>query len=295
MGTPPQGAGPYRPPQKQVSDTFHGNEADFKSWNLLPPTALYIQRDDRLRLRYWQQQGNSSVRISGRWMDLCGEVHPFQFTVPVNANANVVIDNYYDLGEGFLLDVQCDVSGSTAAQGTLFAQASISRGGSAAPYSVGVLSQGYIDGAFGISWPIGNLKNPLDGPGYFTNVAVGNPAAGADWSVIPGTSLVTKLHGAVFVLTTAVAVATRTVRLQIKAGASVVYESVAASTQVASLAYSYFATSGPYATTSPTDVAIGFSPGLVVPPGYSIGTATLNLQAADQYSAIYLLAEQIII
>lgn len=117
--------------------------------------------------------------------------------------------------------------------------------------------------------------------------AVGNPAAGADWSfVVPATR---QLICVTALLTTAVAVANRTPQLKLATATPVtIVLSPLAPAQVASLADTYVWFPGAPLSAAAAATITAPIPTVTLAANSTIGTVTAGIQAADQWSAIVL-------
>lgn len=127
----------------------------------------------------------------------------------------------------------------------------------------------------------------LAGPVLRTQV-IQSPAAGADWSfTIPGRSAM-RIRAVRAVFTTAVAVATRIPALNISDGVQTVMSLPGAAGEAAAITESYTWVPDCSALQTATGGAnMSYLPDhLVLPPGFVIASATANIQAADQWSAI---------
>lgn len=129
-------------------------------------------------------------------------------------------------------------------------------------------------------------ERPSTAAGVATiSTALGNPAAGADWSSAQGST-----HQVISVfatLATSAAVANRLPALQIlDAAAHIVVALPASSVQAAALTETYvWGVNLPF-TSGNNQNLIPIPAGIVVANGWTIRTVTSALQAADQWSAI---------
>lgn len=120
-----------------------------------------------------------------------------------------------------------------------------------------------------------------------------NPAAGADLTfTVPGDQIWRPISLRAL-LTTAIAVANRAVRLTVAIGGEEITRIPAAAVQAGSLAVVYTAARTGHSTSLVADGAtavIGI-PELVLMGGTTISTSTANLQAADQWSGVRIAVE----
>lgn len=116
------------------------------------------------------------------------------------------------------------------------------------------------------------------------------PAAGTNWTRTSDAGGLWIVRGVTFILTTAAAVANRTVGLSLTEGTDVRLVVSAGAVQAASLVRRYTAFPGS-ASSADSPVALTLpwpSQGLVMPVGTTLSSVTDSIQAADQYSAIVL-------
>jgi hypothetical protein len=129
---------------------------------------------------------------------------------------------------------------------------------------------------------------------YLKAKAVASPAAGAEFTITaPGEGL-WRIISLAFTVTTDATVSNRSVGLFVDDGTSVVWRSVAAAVQTATLAWDYCAFAG--AGNSDNTGSSNYFPlpdgGLLLPAGWRLRSSTNNLQAADAYSAIAAFVEE---
>ena len=123
-------------------------------------------------------------------------------------------------------------------------------------------------------------------------ITVAVPGAGAEWTYTIPASHTYRIHLIAFTFATSATVATRGFRLNLTDAAANRLLTVPSSTQVASLTNFYTGEAG----ASPVTVApnLGFSmpaPGLLAAAGWVLSSSTVNIQVGDQYSAIFLVVE----
>lgn len=123
---------------------------------------------------------------------------------------------------------------------------------------------------------------------------VASPAAGAEWTLTaPGQGL-WRVISLAFTITTDATVSNRSPGLLMDDGTSVVWRSVAAAVQTASLTWDYSAFAG--AGNSDNTGQFNYFPlpteGLIMQPGWRLRSNTNNLQAADAITAIAAFVEE---
>jgi len=123
-----------------------------------------------------------------------------------------------------------------------------------------------------------------------------NPAPGAEISITPSGMGYWRILSLLFTFTTSVVVAARRPSLAATDGTTRFWRSTAPASIAASLAGDWCA----YAGSPPWDGAgsptlLPFPDGgLILPPGYRLGTITAAIDAGDQYSAIAALIEELL-
>jgi len=258
------------------------------------PGLVYMELSDRLLVRAWvpNYAGSTNCILRGRLMRTDGQVIVFEY--PFVAPATGLTSYLFDLAEGYLLDVTVQaIAGYT--RGRLWVQAGIARGTLANFSTSALLISDYLNGSEIVGWPWGTPRNSLDGQGDILAVQVSNPSAGADWVYTVTAGYRTRIRSVSFLLTTSASVATREVTLIIDDGAHIVGQFAATVTQAASLAIQYTGSAAPYApVTQPAVANIPLPPDLVLPSTYRLRSSTAAIQAADQYSVIYVLQENYI-
>lgn len=134
----------------------------------------------------------------------------------------------------------------------------------------------------------------LAGPVLRTQV-VPSPAAGADWTfTIPGRSAM-RILSVRAIFASAVAVATRFPALVITDGVSQVMNLPGASGEAASITetYCWAPTADSIQTGTGGSNSASIPDKLILPVGFTIGSSTPNIQAADQWSGIVIWTQEI--
>ena len=291
MGTPhnPISSG-IAQPTVPGSPTAPSNRVSFNYDNILPPSNLYIQRDDQLFLSVISQFGNVTFTITARLL-LAGtnRIQTFQDTILIPAaNPYIPSTKVLSLAEGFLLSVT--VQGSLANQGPYaFFSASIVRSasGSQPNQPAYELLQNYIGGTTLLSWPGSALINSTDGPGMLRTANQGAPAAGADWVITNQTNTVWEVESFVDTFVASAAVANRQVQIEIRDGSGTpIYRGSAITSITASQTANVSGVQlAPYVSAIATDIPIPLPPRNYVPPSGTIRSITVGIQAGDQWGS----------
>lgn len=255
-------------------------------WNLVAP-GIPIDINDRLHITITTQvvSLNLIVRVKtilpdGRIQQheqiyiTTGDGTEDDFEMPIDSGYLIGVNVGFDTGPLTAVEAYCRLSLRRAETGT------------AGPYIL--LTHGYVSIDSNLSWPESPPMHPFEIEGVPVVVAIANPAAGANWAhtVPDGTDLLCKAVRFRFV--TAVAVATRQVRLEFLSGANVIHQAVFTTTQVASLTYDYNLSRDGAAEVLTSTYINRSMPDVRVIGGNTIRVQTVNIQAADQFSAIVL-------
>ena len=132
----------------------------------------------------------------------------------------------------------------------------------------------------------GNLCYPVEATGEIVNVSL-SPAAGAEVSYTLPTGFQYRLQTVTYFFTASVAVATRSIKLQIVSGARILWQLNETQTIVAS-----GVTRHVFGRRAPLNQGTGSKfhalPDWLLVAGWIMQTVTLNIQAADQYSLVRL-------
>lgn len=124
-------------------------------------------------------------------------------------------------------------------------------------------------------------------------ITISNPAAGSDWTFSAGNNAY-MVHTVYAVLTTSATAATRTVRIAQQQGGVNGGIWAAQQTQLANLARSYSISSSVPSAADVSTIPI-VAPAVfdvLIPPGGSLLSSTVGIQAGDQWSNIALYVEQ---
>jgi hypothetical protein len=266
----------------------------FATKEVSPPSPLYVQQGEQLQfsliaLGYLVPY---AVTISTRFLRPDGEIIPQIETLQVNV---AFLNKAYTLQEGFLLSVcvQLD-TGNGPSVGGYFAHAFLLRGSSTiVGPSTHMLLADYYSAQRWACWPLGRTIEPQDGPGAIRAFNTAAPGAGAEVSITVPTRTRWRLIALKLRLVTAVAAATRSVRLTLDDGATIYAILPPPATQIASLTRDYTWTDGGVQFDDTNGVMIAHLPtGVRLTAAHRIRTATLAIQGADQYSLIQALVEE---
>jgi hypothetical protein len=285
-----------QPKQQQPSDYTPAAAPNVVSWQLKrlpPPSPLYITRDDVLRVTVVCGLGAETVTCNYRLLRAAdGVVVAGQFTVRSTAAYSFATINQ-PMAEGFLLSVSCQAA-SAVTRGQTFVRMSIANGALGTAQPAYMLMADYVTTRMAPGFPNGRVISSTEGPGWIHRVAVGSPAAGADWSFAVPANARWRLQFVVARLTTSAAVANRVPNLFVNDDTGTRVWSMAASAVIAASINAQFTCQAatPLTPQDTTYTIVVLPPNLTMGPNSVFGTSTTAIQAADQWSLISMDVEE---
>lgn len=268
-------------------------QVTFAKAGVMPPTALYVTQDDQLRITVWADVQLTQVALTLRLLEPNGEIHQLQWQFNCQTN---IIPNFFQrvLSEGFVLDATLVTTTSSTRRGQCFARVSVFRGVSTGLLHHGVLFQGYLTTACFLQFPGGQIQDSASGPGAIVNTNIANPAAGVDWVYTVPLQHRARIMMVRATLTTSATVANRLVILTMQdLSLNTLFGIEPPAVQAASLANAYNWGAGmPSAAIVANNLKCPLPEQLVLTGGQRIAPATGSIQAADQWSAIWVTVEQ---
>lgn len=272
-------------------------------WHALEPKArmelalrstgpFFVTGDDNLQVSALASTTNTSLMITGRFMQLDGEVTAFQHSFFANSNRTLTTI-VKGLGNGWILNLTITTPTGTPAIGQCWVRVQVIRGLESSGIVLATLASGYVTAVQPVSFPGGPPKGTLDGPGNIRVVTGTNPAIGAEISETVPAGAHWRLFGCLLTLATGPTVANRTVLIIIDDGAAEAMRATAAGAQAASATTIY--SFGSFGTNlGPTGgcVASLFPDVITMLPGWRLRTTTAGFQADDDYSAPALYIEE---
>jgi hypothetical protein len=293
MGNPPQGAGPYKPPDESPLQTFAAEEtAHFKQWHVPPPSAQYVTLDDQLFITDFGIVSGLSILVRGRVLRADGTIFRFVTRFLSNGGPNG-FTRIVPLAEGYLLDVTVLRDTSSTQRGTLFVQVSLGRGISTDHETSGLLISGYVAGIAALGWPNSILCAPTDGQGRIYRFNNAAPAAGANFTITVPTGTRWRVQSLIGTLVSDANVANRQVFLRIDDGATIYFEMFANTVQAAGVTDKYIWSARQVAELAGSgDIVMAIPVNLVIEAGHRITSAVASIQVGDQWSAQSVLVEE---
>jgi hypothetical protein len=178
-------------------------------------------------------------------------------------------------------------------RGQCFCYAEIVRPQTSAGVGFFTLLADYVTNAATLGWPGGAIRQSVEGPGFLRSISVGNPAAGAEWSLTVPTNARWRVQAANSLFTASAGVANRVPECNLDDGANSFFIGEPNSVVVALGAPQVtFASTVPTAVANVADVTASIPSPAYLLAGHRINSRTLNIQAADQYSAIFVNVEE---
>jgi len=151
----------------------------------------------------------------------------------------------------------------------------------------------YTDQFSDIGWPGGPQHHYLEGPGYKHSIQQANPGAGADFVFATAARQRVRVESFTAQFAASAAAANRNIEVIVDDGANVVWRTSVPAVVTASQTVQVSGTGSNQPTgIVTTDFTVLIPPGLILPPSWRLRTATASIQAGDQWSAIWLNAEE---
>jgi len=253
------------------------------------PSPFVLTGEDALEIDSVCSLPNVTLTISGVMLSSRLQLIPFSFIHLPNSNRTIATTRT-SIDSGWIMHLRVTASAGAPLVGQTFVWVRLCRGTTATALILGTICSGYVTANTDIFFPGGLQQGPLDGNGVVRSVQIANPAAGADFTITVPTGARWELVSASALFTTAAAVANRHTLLVVDDGANIVYESAQTTAQIASLAIQH---SWGQAIAASTDAG-GLSDVNPLPArialvgGWRVRSSTGNIQAADQWSAIFI-------
>jgi hypothetical protein len=280
------------PPTAPGSPTASSNTVSFAFQNILPPSALYIGRDDQLVIQGASSAANEVVTVNLRLLAPNGRIEDNQFKVALPVARFVVVSSFA-LAEGFLLSMSM-TSALATTRGQTFVRAFLNRGAYGAGLPGQTLVADYVTNNIGAGYPGGRILAPTEGPGAIRQVQAATPGAGVEWTIaVPLNTRWRLLSLAAQLITSAVAANRIPHIIMSMGGASTSFRGEPNQVVPASSTVIISGSAAPVITAITTiTVNVGVPPDVRLASADGIASATLNIQAADQYSAIFVSVEE---
>lgn len=268
----------------------------FASREIPPPGPLYIRDGDALWINSYASVASLVLELRGRLMLPSGEVS--LFAIPHRPNSDrTSATTVESLREGFLLDAYVSLTSGTARRGQCFARVGLAQGITSARTDYDLLAQDYVGTGLGLSWRPGRIRSSSDAPGIIRTITGTDPAAGADISETVPTGARWNLLAMRAQLVTDATAANRRALFRLTDGTTPFSQVRSELVQTASQTITYVWQRGvPSLNSSDDGFAMVQMPDLpTLGAGFIILSATVNLQAADNWAAPILIVEEWIV
>lgn len=259
-----------------------------------PPGQLYVGLNDLIQIRtFGHPVSNELLTVDIRLLLPDGQIQIQQESVICSNNFSIGTISFR-MAEGFLLSVAVRTVNANIRGGQIFAMISLIRQIAAAG-NIQLelpLSRGYVTVFSPCTWPSLPVHFPTSKPGNLQTLQIANPAAGAEFTVTVPTNARWRFCCVRGTLVTAVAAANRSAILNFNNAGNVFYNACAAPVQAASLTWGYSWGAGvttllvTVGSTTP-NVETSIPVDLWLPGGSTVQSITQNIQAADQWTAIF--------
>lgn len=263
----------------------------FRRHYLGPPAGHYVTVDDIILVRGWSISGAVTIQVALRMLAPNGEIIPVFQQLNILANGNTPTQLLIRNLEGFILSAT--VTATNVQRGVCFVALLVQRGAGSGDATLGhQFLAGYPSTFDVVGYPQSPARSSLHGRGALTVTAVGNPAAGADWSTILPTGQQQVIRSVAALFTPSAAVANRFPVLEIEDPVAhfVSYLPVVAAIPASTATFLTWAPGlNPISTNGVQ--TMGLPEEFRVAGSWTVKTLTAGIQAADQWSAIVLFTE----
>jgi hypothetical protein len=286
----------YVPPNPNAGILTARPNVRFLSQAVQPPSIAYVEIADVLRISAASSQANEVLTVNYRLLLASGGVVEGQSQMSVTSNRAI---NIHDepLAEGFLLSCSCKAATATT-RGQTFVRIFLTNPVLGQGQPSYMLMADYVTTAMAPAHPNGRVLTPTEGPGWIRAVSVSNPAAGAEWNIAVPTNARWRIQGVFAILSTGVVVANRQPSVRCFGGTAISWLSIQTFVQAASLNESYNfhpgASVNNLAGISTTTAPLPYGHIMSGTNADTIGSQTINLQAADQWQFIALTVEDLL-
>lgn len=265
--------------------------------SLIGPHSFYLTGEDFLRLELYNSAASVTVKVSGRFLDLDGQVTPFEMTL-ASAGSGALETALTRLGEGWLLNATAYVSSGAPSSSNCFASLTVRRGATGASMELGCLVQDFLTATRRAIYPWHTTAAGSGGSistlGTARLVTGTTPSAGSEISEAVPVGKTWRLLSVLLYLLPSGVAGTRNVALTIKTSGSVLVGYYLSELNQAASSGRYHLL-GPQSYNGNKDsgqYGYGSMPPLLLPAGALIGTQTYGLLGGDQFGAPLLNVEE---
>ena len=261
----------------------------------VPPSGVeFLTRDSYLVTNFFCLLGTTPLTVTAKILLPDGRITVNSWTYLSSAiwTKNQKIEA---LTEGFLLSlcVSLPSAASLIARGQCYVQVGLQTGAAVGTPVYRTLISDYLTTNYYPGWPEGQPQTNVGGMGFMNTLTIAAPGAGADWTYAFTACVRVALHSISGVLTTAVAVANRIPLFKIVAPAgSLTWQIAPSVSQPASQVSAYNLAGGlNLSQDASKNFTLPIPEPTAYPPVLTISAVTTAIQAADQWSNIYVVYE----
>lgn len=257
----------------------------FQPGNVPPSQSLYLQLNDYIEVRSLSNVSGQTVFLNYRYLTPEGDIKEGQLTVTFQTS---IQQQVFTIGEGWLISLGFSPNAFGASGSWAHVQVVVGRNlqGGIPLFTQGVIWEGYLYPGSVAGWPNSPVKEATDGSGQLRTVIGTTPAAGADINEMVPSNRRWQLISLSATLQTSVAAANRFAFCLLDDGSNIFYGEGSSFAHVASTLVRYnFAPGQQFFNDTLVDINIPLPAPLSHKAGYRIRTATVGLQAGDQWSA----------
>jgi len=270
-------------------DNKGAGNVKFNFDDVQPPGVEYLTRDSYLQVNVFPTNSGHTVTVAYKVLVPDGRVTTGQFVI-TGMSTRTINQYTFALTEGFLQSLTVSIGPAPGIfRGDTFVQVGLQFGPSVATPMYRLLISGYPTTTAVIAWPEGNCIGSLDGTGLLADAQQTNPIAGADWTYTVPAGCRLWIHGFSATLTSSSTAANRQPQFQLyDAASNLIWQFGCLAAQAASLTQVYNV--GECVTLAQDlnkNTVIPFPTDLFVYSGYKISSNTVNIQATDQWSGIW--------
>lgn len=272
--------------QPPVQSLTTGPEVSFAKTNILPPSNLYVGREDIGSITSYAGVSGLTLEVHGRVLLPNGNVVAFYQPHVPNSNRTSKTDTF-PIPEGFLLNIAVFLATGSAQRGQCYVAVKLGRGTATLRVDHQVILQGYVGNNVNQSWPGNRLETPTEGPGVIRSITGTTPGVGAECQEAVPTGARWRLLTVHLILAAAAVVASRRVVVYVSDGTTTKgffpCTSVITSGQTRDITCANGLSVS--AEIDQVNQLVPFPAQLYLGTGYKFGTQTESLQATDQYTA----------
>lgn len=250
----------------------------------LPPgPGIPLDVYDRLVIEAHGSTTAGELFLEARLLDVDQNIRRVRIFVTTASDRSVTRQTI-PVGPGRLLSVTVVAVIGTVQRGELFVSVFLGRNLPFPAERSFLLLQDYVVGGSGLGWPGGQITDPLGGRGNYRVVALANPAAGAEMSLLVPAGALWRLRHFRWRFVTDATAGNRSVRVIADDGTNIYQRWAATSVQGASGDSRYTGLVGGAPAGITGDNIVALHAEIILPAGHTFRSETFGLAAGDQFS-----------